>query len=226
MPARSMTRADSSISSRGYIVSCMTPTRNGGGIPPIFSDASAAGRVSKRDARLGESVEPESADALGEETLGESSHIVEAEDTWFWHAVLLAEGDFRRNPPDGPRGRYDDEPFQDRDCHLAREDEKRAASRLRMLRPPHLTSRHQGSARMDSRAASSAQGSGSCGMRRYPWTIAASIAASRSDATSRSIAARISSERDRPVRAARSSSSASSSSLSCTKVCRRAMTIS
>ena len=29
MPARSMTRADSSISSSGSIVSCITPTRNG-----------------------------------------------------------------------------------------------------------------------------------------------------------------------------------------------------
>src|SRR4029453_7891630 len=36
MPARSMTRADSSISSSGSIVSCITPMRNGGAIRTIF----------------------------------------------------------------------------------------------------------------------------------------------------------------------------------------------
>src|SRR6266566_8565353 len=37
IPARSMTRADSSISSSGSMVSCITPMRNGGGIRAIFS---------------------------------------------------------------------------------------------------------------------------------------------------------------------------------------------
>ena len=37
MPARSIVRADSSISSSGSIVSCITPIRKGGAITPIFS---------------------------------------------------------------------------------------------------------------------------------------------------------------------------------------------
>src|SRR6266566_1096982 len=37
IPARSMTRADSSISSSGSMVNCITPMRNGGGIRAIFS---------------------------------------------------------------------------------------------------------------------------------------------------------------------------------------------
>src|SRR5688572_17784392 len=49
MPARSMTRADSSISSSGSIVSCMTPTRKGGGI----RGASGALRGVRRALRLG-----------------------------------------------------------------------------------------------------------------------------------------------------------------------------
>src|SRR6266568_6309854 len=111
-PARSSARAVATISSTGSMVSCMTPTRNGGDIHLILSDAlrprgglGAAGGDAKGLADLVHPVAAQRADHLGEERLRHERRTVQREDALRRHSVCRTKRYFSANPADRSRRR-------------------------------------------------------------------------------------------------------------------------
>src|SRR5256885_16181482 len=95
MPARSIARADASISSSGSIVSCITPIRSAGGTDGLR----AARRDRQRRACFGEPLRAQSRDAIDEEPLRNDRHVVEAKNTLLRHPVLATESNLGRYAP-------------------------------------------------------------------------------------------------------------------------------
>src|SRR5262245_21224868 len=163
----------------------------------------AARSKRQRSADLAHPLDRQSRDPRSKELLRNERQIVERERALLRHPVACVENHLGRNLTDRSRRRNGEERVHNRDCRLARQDEKRTAPRVRMLDPPDLASGYQGSSRIAAIALLSAHGSSADGgTRAYPRTIAASIAAASPVPSSRSIASLTTSDRERPEAAA------------------------
>src|SRR5438105_5320176 len=95
IPARSMTRADSSISSSGSIVSCMTPMRSGGGTDGS-SQLRTAGSDGEGRADFGQTRRTQFRDSLDKERSWNHGDVVETKHAILGHSVFSPKGNLRR----------------------------------------------------------------------------------------------------------------------------------
>ena len=121
-------------------------------------------------------VDPEFADAFGEEGSPYRLEVVERRDAVDRETVIGSERDLGGDVTDRPRHRRDDDPREHGNRLAARDDEDRTAL-VGGLGPPDLTlarhRRHHGSSAIIRAEASSAQPTSVsvCGVARYPAAI-------------------------------------------------------